>query len=160
MIYAVVGANFKGITWRSKGTFDSSPNAGRLEQLVIHLQKYADDLGAARPVNWITTLPQKPFSAISSGNILFVLVLHPEYLQKGKNSKDIRLPLDLTPQEGTLLVSPPKNILITSGKTLFGKLLYLERNSGGVQIKYHFGGSGEMFIFTLSKKPQDHLNGR
>ena len=148
MIYAVIGANFQGITWRAKA---NPAWADHLQRLEDNLKKYSEDLGAAHPVNWIAKNSQNPATAICAKEKLFICLLRSDYLRKTENGKDVPLPLNDTTQKGTVIIRAPKGVSVLSGQTLSGRSVSLEHQQGFVQVEYRFTGGGDMLVLPIAR---------
>lgn len=148
MVFAVIGANFQGITWRSKV---NPAWANRFEQLEDSLRKYRDDLGAAHPVDWVEQGSQNPASATCGEKYLFICLLHPDYLRKTEDCKDVTFPLNNSTQNGAIILRPPEGVTILSGQTLSGRSVSLKNHQGLIQVEYNFTGGGDMLILPISK---------
>ncbi len=147
MVYAVLGAKFQGIVWR--GDHNDMPWANRLRQLEAKLGSYAEDIGHAQPVGWINASNSQPVSALCCQNLLFVILLNPDYLTTFAPDKSVLLPLDPSPRKGVIILAPPNNITILSGNTLLGMPLKLNCTENSIQVTYHFSGSGQILVFHL-----------
>jgi len=145
MLYALVGGNFQGIVYRQ-----SVPWPNRIRQLAAGLKKYADDLGQTQSVRWLTASQGQPVSAIKSPQMLFVVLLNPEYMKFSQDGRNIILPLESPKCQGLLELRPPENTDIISASTISGRSLALEHNDEGFRVKFNFVGSGEILIFSLS----------
>lgn len=150
MVLAVIGANFQGLVWRRDRA--GIPWSYRLDCLVQNLACFREDLGKASP-SADTQANGGPchVSVMTSESLLFLVLLHPEYMRLDQQSK-VRLPVDPKVQAGEVTLTFPKGVAIEpEGTTVRGKRLSPRVEGERVIVPYCFSGGGEMLILNLKR---------
>jgi len=150
MVFAAIGAGFKGIVWVEKAGL-----LGRLKSLQSSIEPFADELGTARHVKWGKSLEGHPISMIRSERHLFVVILNTMYLAGLEEKGPPLFPIASEPTTGRVSISPPTPLAIRSGKTLDNTPITLNFEDDPVLIGYSFKNGGEMLIFELTKMPAE-----
>jgi hypothetical protein len=115
------------------------------------VQQYTDDIGIARPVEWVRNSGEHPVSAICSKKLLFVVLLNPKFMAKSNKKKMIPLPLDSLECTGEVSLMPPNGVTVLSGNTVTGRKLLLDNSKKDcIRVYYSFKGSGELLVFHLA----------
>jgi hypothetical protein len=145
MVVAAVGAGFRGIVW--VGEFDTG---GRLRSLGNGLERFAEDLGKAKPVRWVVTPAELPVSVLATDSRLVVVLLSPAYFQDPKVGRVQKLPIDPPLQKGTLTLRLPDRIAIKAGVSLHGRPVVPQRQAGNTyNLLYQFAGGGTVLFLDL-----------
>jgi hypothetical protein len=151
MVLAAIGADFDGAIWGVQ--LETQPWRDRLRRLQQDLNSYAVELGYARPVAWARDSRQTG-SALSAGDLLFVVLLHPDFMRPlSGGERGVALPVAPPPRRGEVLISPPEGIQVISAQTISGRALPLQAGPEGWRVNYRYTGSGEMFVVRLSATP-------
>ena len=148
MTLAVIGADWDGILWYDLDVLCEW--ACRMSEIEDALKQLAGGLAAAWPVGWVETSGNAAASALFSGENLFVVLLNPSYMTVGRNGACVLVPDEPTRLEGELVMRPPEDSSLQSGRTLLGEPLELVRDGGAVRVNYGFSGGGEMLVFDLN----------
>ena len=148
MAIAVIGADYSGIIW--KGGFADFTEAARSTTFEAAIRKYADDLGRAEAVGWVSAPLGQPVTARFSGQKVFIMLLNPDYMNLGLDGV-IVLPEHARSVEGDATVTLPQGLSVKACRYLMGGLIPLDTASGTVTVRYGFDGGGEMLIFDLEQ---------
>lgn len=157
MLYAAVGADFKGVLWR--GDPDTFPWASRLRPVTAGLRKYAADLGMARPIRWVKDVGGNPVSSVCSESSLFVVLLNPKYLSSKSVEQQQALPLESQKTQGEVEISPPEGITIVSGETLTGIPRPLRCEGKSVYVAYTYEGGGQIVVLHIARNSGEKAPG-
>jgi len=149
MAYAAIGAGFKGIVWR--GNTSALPWAGKFRNFESMLSQYADELWHSKGANGIVAPPGQPCSALVSENVLFIILLNPQYCG-GWDKKTLILPIEDKPCRGTLTITtlPGKNI--KTCKTINNRPIQLRREGEKVLLDFEYTGGGICYVIQLQSK--------
>jgi len=148
MVYASIGAGFKGIVWVG----EAGPSK-RIRSLQTAIERHADELGNAWQVDWGSSLDGCPISMIRSEQHLFVVLLSTAYFADIKKGKPLVFPMSPESVTARVSIAPPRPFALVSGKTLSETVLTLESKGESVVTACSFKGGGEMLVFRLVKKP-------
>lgn len=147
-MFAVIGADFDGILWNGG---IGKPWQAQLAVFTDSIKPVAADLGAADPVRWVRAPEGQPCSALASKDKLFVVLLHPDYMQVSSTGREIALPLSPKRATGRLSFQCPEGIRITGGATSRGLPVRIRQQEGATTAGYRFAGGGEMLVFDLAR---------
>ena len=149
-VFALIGADWDGIVFR-KRQVSLERKRDRFHRLEAALKVYADPLGSASPVNWVSTSDAVPFSALSSDTKLFIVLLSPDYYVPVGDNGSVRVAAEMPRHMGKLVIETPPNIRIKSAKTLFGLPVRFSQRGKQTEVEYSFEGAGEMLVFEIKK---------
>ena len=158
---AAVGSGFQGVAWR--GDLGTTPYRDRLDALAGNLLRHADRLARAEPVDWVAALPAdgakdappRPHcSALRSGNRLFVVLLHPQYLDVPRDR--LAIPLPIRPEACNAIVElrPPDGTTVAAAERLDGTPLALRPAGVRVLVPCRLAGGGTLVVLDL--QPGQH----
>ncbi len=150
LTYAVLGSDFQGIHWRDDQS--ACMFSGHIRKLEEQVLVYKEGLGKSVPVGWVTDNKQIPISTRSSEDLLFVIVLNPDYFKISGKTNQVALPISLDPLTGQLEICLSEEFSIGRGQTISGRPLDLKYVGGNVVVDYSFYGGGEMMVFELQRK--------
>ena len=149
MVYAAIGAQFKGVVWVGDASFPSHRLARLERQILCH----AEGLGVARPVSWVRSGSNQHISALASESELFVCLLNPNYMHLTGQRKCVDLPLWPTHCTFVLELIPPQRVRILSARTISGSPVYFKEKDGGIEATHEFVSGAEMLVFQTAALP-------
>ncbi len=157
-IFAVIGADCEGLLW--DGGRQGLVGASRFSRIDAGLKEYAGHLGAAQPVRWVVAGKGQPVSALSDGKKLFVVLLNPDYMATKPDymatrpgSSVISLPVDPKERRADIVITPPADCTVKSGRSLLGRAAAVAPRGSSFLVEHPFSGGGDLLIFDLSWKP-------
>lgn len=159
MTLAAVGSGFQGIAWR--GHADDLPYKDRLDLLTGNILRYGDELARAKPVEWATAAapphadsaappaPSPHCSALLAENHLFIVLLHPRYVNVLQHRLEVPLPPDPGLATAVVEVHLPPGTSILAAERLDGAPLAPESAGEGTRVACRFAGGGTLLVLRL-----------
>ena len=154
MMYATIGAGFKGIVWR--GNISTLPWANKLRSFECTLSQYTDELGRSKVAKCVEAPPGQPRSTLVSGDILFIILLNPQYCNGWENNT-LTLPVEDEHRQGTLTIASPLGKSIKACKTIDNRPIQLRREGEKILLDYEFTGGGICYVVQLENKEKANV---
>lgn len=149
LAFAAMGANYQGIVLR--GLSLNVEWTDKLKELRTAVFNYAEDLGKARPVNWVQSQDEQPLTATASDKFLFIYLLNPCYMVPCSSCGRINIPVKPAEQKGSIEILPPHDIDLGNCVALDGSTTEVSFQANRLRVDYRFSGGGQMLIFDIKK---------